>query len=146
MNEIVKIAFGPISAPKGGTLVVFVGAELIPGERTRALLGDFAPRIESAAKTAGFKGKTLTALDILEPAGLEAARLLVVGVAPGKDAKPLDFAVLGGFVSGKLGKAKQVAAIFESPGGGLGLERRGRVRVGRAPARLSFRKIQDKKE
>ena len=83
-------------------------------------MGDFAPRIESAAKTAGFKGKTLTALDILEPAGLEAARLLVVGVAPGKDAKPLDFAVLGGFVSGKLGKAKQVAAIFESPGGGLG--------------------------
>ena len=62
-----------------------------------------------------FKGKTLTALDILEPAGLEAARLLVVGVAPGKDGKPLDFAVLGGFVSGKLGKAKQAAAIFESP-------------------------------
>ena len=30
MNEIVKIAFGPISAPKGGTLVVFVGAELNP--------------------------------------------------------------------------------------------------------------------
>jgi len=115
MNEVAKIAFGPIAAPHGGTFVVFVGADLKPGERTRALLGDFAPRIESAAKTAGFKGKTLTALDILEPAGLEAARLLVVGVAPGKDAKPLDFAVLGGFVSGKLGKAKQAAAIFESP-------------------------------
>src|SRR5271169_1615000 len=115
MNEVAKIAFGPIAAPHGGTFVVFVGADLKPGERTRALLGDFAPRIESAAKTAGFKGKTLTALDILEPAGLEAARLLVVGVAPGKDAKPLDFAVLGGFVSGKLGKAKQAVAIFESP-------------------------------
>src|SRR5271154_4011463 len=115
MNDIVKIAFGPIAAPSGGTFVVFVGADLRPGERTRALLGGFAPRIESAAKTAGFKGKTLTALDILEPAGLEAARLLVVGVAPGKDAKPLDFAVLGGFVSGKLGKARQAAAIFESP-------------------------------
>ena len=115
MNEVAKIAFGPIAAPRGGTFVVFVGADLKPGERTRALLGDFAPRIESAAKTAGFKGKTLTALDILEPAGLEAARLLVVGVAPGKDAKPLDFAVLGGFVSGKLGKGKQAAAIFESP-------------------------------
>ena len=42
--------------------------------------------------------------------------MLVVGVAPGKDGKPLDFAVLGGFVSGKLGKSKAVAAVFESPG------------------------------
>jgi leucyl aminopeptidase len=116
MNDIVKIAFGPIAAPRGGTLVVFVGADLKPGERARALLAEFAARIESAAKTAGFKGKTLTALDILEPSGLEAARLLVVGVAPGKDAKPLDFAVLGGFVSGKLGKSKAVATVFESPG------------------------------
>jgi leucyl aminopeptidase len=116
MNDIVKIAFGPIAAPRGGTLVVFVGADLRPGERARALLAEFGHRIESAAKTAGFKGKTLTALDILEPSGLEAARLLVVGVAPGKDGKPLDFAVLGGFVSGKLGKSKAVAAVFESPG------------------------------
>src|SRR5271155_4255031 len=116
MNEVAKIAFGPIAAPRGGTFVVFVGADLRPGERTRALLGDFAPRIESAAKTAGFKGKALTALDILEPAGLGAARLLVVGVAPGKDGKPLDFATLGGFLCGKLGKSKTVVAIFESPG------------------------------
>jgi leucyl aminopeptidase len=42
--------------------------------------------------------------------------LLVVGVAPGKDGKPLDFAVLGGFISGKLGRSKSVAAVFESPG------------------------------
>jgi len=78
MNEAVKMAFGPIAAPKGGTLVIFVGADLKPGERAGALLGDFAPRIESAAKTAGFQGKALTALDILEPFGLEAARLLVL--------------------------------------------------------------------
>ena len=116
MTEVVKIAFGPIVAAEGGTLVVFVGAELTPGEQARALLADFAPRLESAAKTAGFKGKTLTALDILEPAGLGAARLLVVGVAPGKDGKLVDFAVLGGFVSGKLGKSKTVAVAFESPG------------------------------
>lgn len=43
MNEVAKIAFGPIAAPRGGTFVVFVGADLKPGERTRALLGDFAP-------------------------------------------------------------------------------------------------------
>ena len=34
-NEVAKIAFGPIAAPHGGTFVVFVGADLKPGERTR---------------------------------------------------------------------------------------------------------------
>jgi leucyl aminopeptidase len=116
MNDIVKIAFSPIAAPKGGTLVVFVGADLKPGERAGAVLRDFAPRIESAAETVGFKGKVLTSLEILEPSGLQIARLMIVGVAPGKDGKPLDFAVLGGFVSGKLGKAKSLTALFESPG------------------------------
>ena len=107
MNEIVKIAFGPIAAPRRRNLRRFRGrrSEARGADRARCWASS-RPGCESAAKTAGFKGKTLTALDILEPAGLEAARLLVVGVAPGKDAKPLDFAALGGFVSGKLGKAQ----------------------------------------
>ena len=44
-------------------------------------------------------------------------RLLVVGVAPGKDGKPIDFANLGGFVFGKLGAAKKVAVAFVAPEG-----------------------------
>ncbi len=116
MSEAIKIAFAPIAAPKAGTLVVFVGADLKPGARTAALLGQTAAGIASAAETIGFRGKEKTALDLLQPAGLAAARLLVIGVAPGKDGKPIDFATLGGFVAGKLGKAKAVTAIFESPG------------------------------
>ncbi|MGO9770441.1 MAG: leucyl aminopeptidase [Roseiarcus sp.] len=117
MNEFVKIAFGPISAPKGGTFVVFVGADLKASPRVAALLGEAAARIEAAAKTARFHGKTQTSLDILEPSGVEAARLLVVGVAPGKDGKPIDFPTLGGFVFGKLGAAKSVEVAFEAPAG-----------------------------
>ncbi len=117
MNEFVKIAFGPISAPKGGTFVVFVGADLKASPRVAALLGEAAARIEAAAKTARFHGKTQTSLDILEPSGVDAARLLVVGVAPGKDGKPIDFPTLGGFVFGKLGAAKSVEVAFEAPAG-----------------------------
>ncbi|MGD0183653.1 MAG: leucyl aminopeptidase [Roseiarcus sp.] len=117
MNEFVKIAYGPISAPKGGTFVVFVGADLKASPRVAALLGEAAARIEAAAKTARFHGKTQTSLDILEPSGVEAARLLVVGVAPGKDGKPIDFPTLGGFVFGKLGAAKTVEVAFEAPAG-----------------------------
>ena len=117
MSEFVKIAFGPISAPKGETYVVFVGADLKAPPRVDALLGEVAARIEAAAKTARFRGKYLTSMEILEPSGVDAARLLVVGVAPGKDGKPIDFPTLGGFVFGKLGGAKKVEVALEAPAG-----------------------------
>src|SRR5271169_5334716 len=113
MSEFAKIAFAPIAAPDGGALVVFVGGDLKPGAAAAIVLGEAAAAIDAAAKTVGFKGKALTALDILAPTGLAAARLIVVGVAPAKDGKPLDFAALGGHVAGKLGKSKTVCAIFE---------------------------------
>ena len=117
MSEFVKIAFGPLSPPKGGTYVVFVGGDFKASPRVAEFLGAAAARLEAAAKTVRFQGKYLTSLDILEPAGVEAARLLVVGVAPGKDGKPFDFPTLGGFVFGKLGAAKKVEIAFEAPSG-----------------------------
>ena len=116
MSEFARIAFAPIAAPKSGALVIFCGEDLQPGPRARAIRAETQARVAGAAKTMAFTGKSLTALDILEPAGLAASRLLVVGVAPGKDGKPPDFATLGGFVAGKLGKAKAAHVIFESPG------------------------------
>ena len=117
MSEFVKVAFGPLAAPKDGTYVVFVGADLKTGPRVAALLGEATARIEAAAKTAGFRGKALTCVDILEPSGLDASRLLVIGVAPAKDGKPIDLPTLGGFVFGKLGAAKTVEAALEAPAG-----------------------------
>ena len=116
MSETIKIDFSGLSLPKGGAVVVLVGADLKPGAETAALLGASMETIAAAAETIRFKGKSLTALDILSPAGLAAARLLVIGVAPGKDGKPIDFVTLGGFVAGKLGRGKAATALFESPG------------------------------
>ena len=59
MSEFVKIAFAPIAAPKGGALVVFVGADLKPAPARRALLGEAARDRIRRAKTVGFKGKSL---------------------------------------------------------------------------------------
>ena len=115
MSETVNIAFSAFALPKGGTLVAFVGADLNAGAEATALLAPVAATIAAAAETAAFKGKATTALDILAPTGLPVSRLLVVGVAPGKDGKPTDFVQLGGFVAGKLGKSKAVTALFESP-------------------------------
>ncbi len=107
----------PLAAPKGGAFVVFVGADMKPAAAVAAQAGDLEPLIRAAAKAANFKGAQRTALDILAPAGLDASRLLVVGVAPGKDNAPLDFVMLGGFVFGKVAGAQKVEVAFEAPAG-----------------------------
>ena len=118
MSAAVKIAFGPLSAPKGSALVVFVGADMKPRRCGRRPV-----RRSRAAHPRGREGRQLssgaqrTALDILAPAGLDASRLLVVGVAPGKDNAPLDFVMLGGFVFGKATGAQKVDVAFEAPAG-----------------------------
>jgi leucyl aminopeptidase len=117
MSAAVKIAYGPLAAPKGGAYVVFVGADLKPAAAVAAQAGDLEPLIRAAAKAANFKGAQRTALDILAPSSLEASRLLVIGVAPGKDNAPLDFVMLGGFVYGKVGSAQKVEVAFEAPAG-----------------------------
>jgi leucyl aminopeptidase len=117
MSGAVKIAFGSLSAPKGSALVVFVGADMKPAAAVTAQFGDLEPLIRAAAKASNFRGAQRTALDILAPAGLDASRLVVVGVAPGKDNAPLDFVMLGGFVFGKVTGAHKVEVGFEAPAG-----------------------------
>ncbi len=115
MSGAVKIAFGSLSAPKGGALVLFVGADMKPAPALTAQFGDLEPLIRAAAKASNFKGAQRTALDILAPSGLDASRLVVVGVASGKDNAPIDMAMLGGFVFGKVGGAQRVEVAFEAP-------------------------------
>ena len=112
-----KIAFGALSAPKGSALVVFVGADMKPAAAVTAQFGDLEPLIRAAAKASNFRGAQRTALDILAPAGLDASRLVVVGVAPGKDNAALDLVMLGGFVFGKVTGAHKVEVAFEAPAG-----------------------------
>ncbi len=117
MSGAVKITFGSLSAPKGSALVVFVGADMKPAAAVTAQFGDLEPLIRTAAKASNFRGAQRTALDILAPAGLDASRLVVVGVAPGKDNAALDFVMLGGFVFGKVTGAQGVEIAFEAPAG-----------------------------
>src|SRR6201997_2721574 len=117
MSGAVKIAFGSLSAPKGSALVIFVGADMKPAAAVTAQFGDLEPLIRAAAKASNFRAAQRTALDILAPAGLDASRLVVVGVAPGKDNAPLDFVTLGGFAFSKVTGAKRVEVAFEAPSG-----------------------------
>src|SRR5271157_407293 len=117
MSGAVKIAFGSLSAPKGGALVLFVGADMKPAPAVAAQFGDLEPLIRAAAKSSNFKGAQRTALDILAPSGLDASRLMIVGVTPGKDNAPVDMAMLGGFVFDKVSGSQKVEVAFEAPAG-----------------------------
>jgi leucyl aminopeptidase len=113
------------------TLVIFTDQDFAFGAATRRLIGVTGEAlIKKAASAIKFKGKPQSALDILAPSGFSAERLLVVGTgAPPesndkggesknkKDAlpKPGDFASLGGFVIGKLGRGKKAIIAFDPP-------------------------------
>jgi len=115
MSQNVTSAFAALSAPKGGVYVIFVGAALNPAPTVQKFLSSVASQLAAAAKTASFRGKTLSSMDILAPAGIDCDRLLVVGVEPDKEKKATDFVELGGFVLGKIGKSKAATIAFVAP-------------------------------
>ncbi|PNE11396.1 MAG: leucyl aminopeptidase [Beijerinckiaceae bacterium] len=106
------------------TLVIFMGKDFAFGAATRRLIGDRGEAlIKKAAAAVKFKGKALTALDLVAPAGLAAERLVVIGTG-GEDGEgqiktnlppPPDHAGLGGFVMGKLGHAASATVAFDPP-------------------------------
>ncbi|MGB8900168.1 MAG: leucyl aminopeptidase [Methylocella sp.] len=141
MTETMKIEFvalaglpvqtAPSPEQAGGeagharTLVIFMGKDFAFGAATRRLIGDRGEAlIKKAAAAVKFKGKALTALDLVAPAGLAAERLVVIGTGGDGDGEdgnktnlppPPDHAGLGGFVMGKLGHAASATVAFDPP-------------------------------
>jgi leucyl aminopeptidase len=70
------------------TLVIFMGQDFAFGAATAKLIGDEGEAlIRRAAAAVKFKGKPLSALDIVAPAGFAVDRLLVIGVGAGEGGK-----------------------------------------------------------
>src|SRR5271168_4298325 len=108
MSDSLHISFVAFAAPSAGAMVVFAGASLKLGARTTEALAGAGALVGPAAETLAFTAKTMSAMDLVRPAGLAAERLLVVGTAAKQGDKPLDFFSLGGFVAGKLPKTKAI--------------------------------------
>ena len=115
MSDSLQISFVAFAAPSAGAMVVFAGASSKLGARTTEALAGAGALVGPAAETLAFTAKTMSAMDLVRPAGLAAERLLVVGTAAKKGDKPLDFFALGGFVAGKLPKTKAIQILFEAP-------------------------------
>ncbi len=132
----------PAGKVKGAqTLVIFMGQDFAFGPATLSLIGaEGEALVKKAAAAAKFKGKSSTALDIIAPSGFAADRLIVIGAGASnvdkdkaakakaekddaredkakEDAAPSagDYANLGGFVIGKLGRGVNALIAFDPP-------------------------------
>lgn len=120
---------GAGEAGRTRTVVVFAGPELAMAGSAKNLLKSAADQIARASAAAKFKGKSGSCLEILAPAGVEAGRLLLVGVGPGKagdkaesaadeaaqTSKPEDFLALGGQTIGRLAPGDEAVILFDLP-------------------------------
>jgi leucyl aminopeptidase len=120
MTNALKLGFGPFAAPARGVLIVFCDDGLKFGPATRKALGSAAELVARAAKAERFTGKKNSALELVVPAGLKAARLVVLGAGKTSELKPKDFLKLGGLAMGKLPSSASDATVFaELPGGAM---------------------------
>jgi leucyl aminopeptidase len=120
MSGALKLQFAPIATPAKGVLVLFCEEGLKFGRAAIRAIEPAGDLVTRAAAADRFKGKNGSALDIVAPVGLEASRLVVVGVGKARDLKGQDFVKLGGMVMGKIPAAAGEATILvDLPGGAL---------------------------
>jgi len=91
---------------------VFCDDALRLGTVTRGLLGPAAALVARAAAADRFKGKSGSSLDLVAPADLKVARLVVVGCGKPGDMKRKDFVKLGGTAMGKVPSSAANATIL----------------------------------
>ncbi|MBS9477939.1 leucyl aminopeptidase [Ancylobacter radicis] len=121
MPDTVKFSFAKIPSALDGVVVVLAaeGADVgVPtlAPETSALLGAGAETVARAAQAERFSGQAGKVLDLLAPAGLDATRLIVMGVGKAGELKALDWLKLGGAAMGRLSSvAKDVAIVLALP-------------------------------
>ncbi|MEI0274469.1 M17 family peptidase N-terminal domain-containing protein, partial [Klebsiella sp. 78128] len=62
-----------------------------------------------------FKGKSQSAMTLAAPAGVEADRLVVVGLGSEKDRGKIDWTTLGGYTAGRT-SGRAACAVMALPG------------------------------
>ncbi|GJE28096.1 leucyl aminopeptidase [Methylobacterium organophilum] len=116
MADGIDIAFQTLSSRGHGDLVVFVGDDLALSQPAVEAIGrPGADLVAKAAASERFKGKSQSAMTLAAPAGVEADRLVVVGLGAEKDRAKIDWTLLGGFTAGKVA-GRDARAVLDWPG------------------------------
>jgi leucyl aminopeptidase len=112
MPTELKLDFAPLAAVPKGVLVLLCEEGLKCGSAARKALAPAGDLMERAAAADNFKGKNGSALEIVAPAGLDLARLVVLGVGKARDLKSQDWLKLGGIAMGKIPATATAATII----------------------------------
>ena len=146
-DAALKLGFGPFTTPAKGVLVVFCNKGLKFGPATRKALGSTADLVARAAKAERFTGNKNSTLDLAVPAGLKAARLVIIGLGKMADLKAMDFLKLGGIAVGKLPNAAREATVFaEIPGGAMKPEQAADLALGARLRTYAFDRYKTKRK
>ncbi|WP_375464017.1 leucyl aminopeptidase [uncultured Methylobacterium sp.] len=146
MADGITISFAPVGRGGSGDLVVFAGDDLVLGSAAREVLGSAgADLIARAAPGEKFKGRSLSALVLPAPAGVDADRLVVVGVGSEKDRAKLEWPVLGGFTAGKV-SGRPARVVLDWPGAAVTPENAADFALGARLRAYSFDRYKTKKK
>jgi leucyl aminopeptidase len=118
MPEPLDIQFLPLSTAPAGAVVLLAGQELALGSFARGLDERTKGALSKAARAADFTGRAKTAIELLAPAGIDAPRLVLLGM--GRAGKELDRQQLGGVawaqMSARKGETATLIAEAADPG------------------------------
>jgi len=143
MSHSLTIEFKSFTTKATGLVVLLAEADLSLGKETDKLLAKSDGLLAKAAAADGFTGAAASFLDLIAPAGVSAARLLVAGLGVGADLKELDFVKLGGAIVAKLpDAAKEAVVVLDLPSGPIGPQIAADIALG---ARLRFYDFQSYK-
>ena len=146
MADGITISFAPVGRAGGGDLVVFAGDDLALGTAAREVLGQAgADLVARAAASEQFKGRAQTALVLPAPAGVEADRLVVIGLGSDKDRAKIEWPMLGGFTAGKV-SGRQARVVLDWPGAEIGPREAADFALGARLRGYSFDRYKTKKK
>ena len=114
-----KFAFAKPALPKSGTVAVTVAVERALGAAGQDLDQKTGGALTRAMKASRFTGKKEETLAILAPAGVEADRILLVGLGKPEDAAESAFQAAGGALVAALGSTGETEAsvLLDLPAG-----------------------------
>ncbi len=116
MAAALKIGFASPALDKTGTLVLFMGSDLDLSAATRKLMGTAgAGTVKRAVTAEKFKGKERSTLVIPAPQGVDADRLVIIGLGNEEEQAKADNVRLGGVIASVLGTGSSASILMEGP-------------------------------